>query len=710
MAWMVRAGGPGTQNKEWKQVMRYSVQNIRNVCLLGHGGSGKTALAESLLYMTGAIDRMGKAADGNTVCDYDPEEIKRQISISLAVAPLEFKGCKINVLDTPGSFDFSGEVMEALRAADAAIIVCSAKDGISVGLEKAWKYCEERNMPRFIYISKTDEENADYNATFDALRAKYGNKIAPVVVPIWDEDKKIIGIIDVMNKRAYEMRDGKREEIEIPEGKEDVVTQFNDALKESVAETSEAFMDKFFSGEDFTYAEMIQGLRQGVRELSLFPVLCGSAVNTMGSLMLLDYISELLPTPMEGNYHKATRQDGETEEFVVSPGGVPTAFVFKTVADQYGKYSYVKVLSGVIKPNMSLVNATTGETEKLGRIYIMRGKKATETDELGVGDIGAIGKMEKVRTGDTLCDPRKIVALKQIPFAEPCYSVAIAPKTKGQDDKVAQGLYRLNEEDPSFSVVNNAETHQMVLYAAGDIQVDVLVAKLKSRFNVEAELKAPRVPYREKIRKTVQKQGRHKKQTGGSGQFGDVWIRFEPNPEEEQMVFAEEVFGGSVPKNFFPAVEKGLKEACVHGPLAGYPVVNLKAVLYDGSYHPVDSSEIAFKTAAQLAYKAAMPEANPVLLEPVGELKVVVPDSYMGDVIGDLNKRRGRVMGMNPTGDGEQEIEAEVPMAEMTSYAIDLRAMTQSRGSYTFHFVRYEDCPPAAQEKAIAAAKALADE
>ena len=710
MAWMVRAGGPGTQNKEWKQVMRYSVQNIRNVCLLGHGGSGKTALAESLLYMTGAIDRMGKAADGNTVCDYDPEEIKRQISISLAVAPLEFKGCKINVLDTPGSFDFSGEVMEALRAADAAIIVCSAKDGISVGLEKAWKYCEERNMPRFIYISKTDEENADYNATFDALRAKYGNKIAPVVVPIWDEDKKIIGIIDVMNKRAYEMRDGKREEIEIPEGKEDVVTQFNDALKESVAETSEAFMDKFFSGEDFTYAEMIQGLRQGVRELSLFPVLCGSAVNTMGSLMLLDYISELLPTPMEGNYHKATRQDGETEEFVVSPGGVPTAFVFKTVADQYGKYSYVKVLSGVIKPNMSLVNATTGETEKLGRIYIMRGKKATETDELGVGDIGAIGKMEKVRTGDTLCDPRKIVALKQIPFAEPCYSVAIAPKTKGQDDKVAQGLYRLNEEDPSFSVVNNAETHQMVLYAAGDIQVDVLVAKLKSRFNVEAELKAPRVPYREKIRKTVQKQGRHKKQTGGSGQFGDVWIRFEPNPEEEQMVFAEEVFGGSVPKNFFPAVEKGLKEACVHGPLAGYPVVNLKAVLYDGSYHPVDSSEIAFKTAAQLAYKAAMPEANPVLLEPVGELKVVVPDSYMGDVIGDLNKRRGRVMGMNPTGDGETVLEAEVPMAEMTSYAIDLRAMTQSRGSYTFHFVRYEDCPPAAQEKAIAAAKALADE
>ena len=565
-------------------------------------------------------------------------------------------------------------------------------------------------MPRFIYISKTDEENSDYNATFEALREKYGNKIAPVVVPIWNEGKKVTGIIDVLNKRAYEMQNGKRVEIDIPEGKEAVITEFNDALKESVAETSEEFMDKFFGGEDFTYAEMIQGLRQGVRELSLFPVLCGSAVNTMGSLMLMDYIVDLLPNPMEGNYHKATRQDGETEPFVVSPGGVPTAFVFKTVSDQYGKYSYIKVLSGVVTSDLTLVNARTGASEKLGRLYVMRGKKAEEVKELGCGDIGAIGKMEKVKTGDTLCDPRKVVALKQIPFAEACYSVAIAPKTRGQEDKVAQGLNRLNEEDPSFYVVNNAETHQMVIYAAGDIQVDVLVSKLKSRFNVDAELKAPRVPYREKIRKTVQKQGRHKKQTGGSGQFGDVWIRFEPNLEEEEMVFAEEVFGGSVPKNFFPAVEKGLREACVHGPLAGYPVVNLKAVLYDGSYHPVDSSEIAFKTAAQLAYKAAMPEANPVLLEPVGELKVTVPDSYMGDVIGDLNKRRGRVMGMTPTEGGEQVIEAEVPMAEMTSYAIDLRAMTQSRGSYVFHFVRYEDCPPAAQEKAIAAAKAMAEE
>ena len=690
--------------------MSYSVQNIRNVCLLGHSGSGKTALAESLLFMTGALKRMGTSADGNTVCDYDPEEIRRQISISTAVAPLEYKGCKINLLDTPGAFDFTGEVMEALRAADAAIIVCSAKDGISVGFEKVWKYCQERDMPRFIYISKTDEENSDYNATFNALREKYGNKIAPLVVPMWDEDKNTTGLIDVLNKRAYELQDFKRVEVDIPADKVDVVSEFNEALKESVAETSEEMMDKYFGGEAFTYAEMIQGLRQGVRELSMFPVLFGSAINCMGSLMLLDYIVDLLPNPMEGNYHKATMASGETEEFVVSPGGVPTAYVFKTISDQYGKYSLIKVLSGEITSDLALVNARTGDTEKLGRLYKMCGKKAEEVKELTCGDIGAIGKMDKVKTGDTLCDSRKVVALKGIPFPEPCYSKAIAPKTRGQDDKVAAGLARMNEEDPSFTVVNNSETRQVVLSGAGDMQLDVLVSRLKSRFGVEAELSPARVPYRETIKKKVEAHGRHKKQTGGSGQFGDVWIRFEPNPDAEEMEFAEEVFGGSVPKNFFPAVEKGLREACVHGPLAGYPVVNLKAVLYDGSYHPVDSSEIAFKTAAQLAYKAAMPEANPVLLEPVGELKVTVPDSYMGDVIGDLNKRRGRVMGMNPAPGGEQIIEAEVPMAEMTSYAIDLRAMTQSRGSFTFHFVRYEDCPPMAQEKAIAAAKALAEE
>ena len=683
----------------------YTANAIRNICLLGHSGSGKTALAESLLYMTGAIDRIGKNADGNTVCDYDPEEIRRNISISTALVPLEYKNSKINLLDTPGGFDFAGAAMEALRAADAAILVCSAKDGITVGFEKAWKYCEERNMPCFIYISKVDEDNSDYNATFNALRERYGNRVAPVVVPIWDSSRKVTGIIDVLNKRAYEMQNLKRVEIAVPDGKDEVITEFNDALKESVAETSEEFMDKFFGGEDFTYAEMIKGMHKGVLDRTMFPVLCGSGMNCLGSLMLMDHIIDLLPNPIEGNYHKATRADGETEEFVVSPGGVPSAFVFKTVSDQYGKYSYVKVLSGDITSDTTLVNARTGETEKLGRLYAMCGKKNTEVKVLTCGDIGAIGKMDKVKTGDTLCDPRKVVSLKGIPYAPACYSMAIAPKTRGQEEKVGTGLNRLNEEDPSFTLVNNAETKQLVLSGAGDQQLDVLVAKLKSRFGVDAVLSPAKIAFREKIKKTVEAHGRHKKQTGGSGQFGDVWVRFEPQYEQDELIFDVAVVGGAVPKNFNPAVEKGIQEAVKKGPLAGYPMVNLKATLYDGSYHPVDSNEMAFKLAAILAFKEAMPNAAPTLLEPVMALTVTIPDSYMGDVIGDLNKRRGRVMGMTPDADGNQVVEAEVPQAEMSSYAIDLRAMTQARGSFTMKFERYEEVPKVNQDKIIEEAK-----
>ena len=684
----------------------YTVNAIRNVCLLGHSGSGKSALAESLLYMTGAIDRIGRNADGNTVCDYDPEEIRRNISISTSVVPLEYHNCKINLLDTPGGFDFSGATMEALRAADAAILVCSAKDGITVGFEKAWQYCEERNMPRFVYISKVDEDHSDYNATFNALRERYGNKIAPVVVPIWDNAHRVTGIIDVLNKRAYEMRNLKRVEIQVPDDKGPVIEEFNDALKEAVAETDEALMDRFFEGDDFTYREMITGLHQGVSELSMFPVLCGSGVTCLGSLMLMDHIVELLPNPVQGNYHKATTADGSTEEFVVSPGGVPCAFVWKTVSDQYGKYSYIKVLSGEITPDTTLVNARTGDTEKLGRLYTICGKKATEVKILSCGDIGAIGKMDRVKTGDTLCDPRKVVSLKSIPYAPPCYSMAIAPKTKGQDEKVGSGLIRLNEEDPSFIISNNPETKQLVISGAGDQQLDVIVSKLKSRFGVEAVLSPAKIAYRERIKKKVEAHGRHKKQTGGSGQFGDVWVRFEPQDEQDDLLFAEEVFGGSVPRNFYPAVEKGLQEAVQKGPLAGYPLVGLKATLYDGSYHPVDSNELSFKLAAILAFKEAMPNAMPTILEPIGSLQVTIPDSYMGDVIGDLNKRRGRVMGMNPAGHGITVVEAEVPMAEMSSYAIDLRAMTQARGSFSLNFDRYEEVPKANQAKIIADAKA----
>ncbi len=689
--------------------MSYSAQNIRNVCLLGHGGNGKTSLAESMLYLTGGTLRLGTVPDGNTVSDYDPEEVKRQISISTSILPVEYNGCKINLLDAPGYFDFAGEVVEALQAADAAIIVCSAKSGMSVGAEKAWKYCADRKLPRILYVSKTDEDNSDYNAAFATLRERFGKNVAPLVAPIWDENKKVIGIIDVLHKRAFEVGPkGERVEIDVPDDKKPVLDELYDALKESVAETSEEMMDKYFSGEDFSYAEMVHGLRQGVRDLSLFPVLCGSAFSGLGTRMVLDAMVELLPSPVEGRPLMGENADGEVDEFVAAPGALPAAFVWKTVSDQYGKYSFLKVLSGSLKPDMPVVNARTGETEKLGRLYVMKGKKAEETKELECGDIGAVAKMDKLKTGDTLCDPRKVVKLEPIPFAEPCYSVAIAPKTKGQEDKIAAGLIRMNEEDPSFTWVNNAETRQLVVSGAGDMQLDVIVSRLKSRFGVDAELSEPRVAYREKIRKKVEVQGRHKKQTGGHGQFGDVWMRFEPG-ENEELEFCVEVVGGAVPKNYFPAVEKGMKEAVLHGVLAGYPVVNLKATLYDGSYHPVDSSEMAFKTAVQLAYKAGMPQANPILLEPIGELKVTVPDSYMGDIMGDLNKRRGRVMGADPDGEGNQVITAEVPMAEMARYAIDLRSMTQGRGSFTFHFVRYEEATPQAQEKAIEAAKAMAD-
>ena len=665
-----------------------SAKDIRNIVLLGHGGSGKTTLAESMLFMTGGTDRFGKVTDGNTTCDYDAEEIKRNISISLAVAPVKYKNVKINVLDTPGNFDFAGEVLSGIRAAECAVLVCGAKDGLSVGAERAWKMLG--NKPRMIFINRTDEENSDYNACFDALKGKFGTAVAPIVAPIIDGSKKVTGIVDLLHNKAYEVKGGKAAECAIPADIAD-----------------EELMEKFFETMELSAEEIAKGLKLGVRDGSVAPVLCGSAISGLGVDMLMQTVLDLVPVATDMPAEAAQDDDGNAVEVAHDENGATAAIVFKTVSDQYGKFSLVKVVRGKITGDMSLYDTTTGNTEKLGRLYTLKGKKNEEVKEICCGDIGAIAKMDRVKTGDTLCDPKSIVKLAGMPYAEPCYSRAIAPKTRGQEEKLGTGLNRLNEEDPTFTVVNNAETHQMVVSGAGDIQIDVLVSKLKTRFGVDAELDTPRVPYREKIRKTVQKQGRHKKQTGGSGQFGDVWVRFEPNEESEEMVFAEEVFGGSVPKNFFPAVEKGLREAVLHGPLAGYPVVNLKCVLYDGSYHPVDSSEIAFKTAANLAYKAAMPEASPVLLEPVCELKVTVPDQYMGDILGDLNKRRGRVMGMTPTGDGEQVIEAECPEAELMSYAIDLRSMTQSRGSFTMHFVRYEQCSADAQEKAVAAAKAM---
>ena len=670
--------------------MSYETKNIRNICLLGHGNSGKTSLAESMLFTTGAIDRQGKVSDGNTVCDYDAEESKRQITISASVAPVEFGGCKINVLDCPGYFDFVGEALAAIRAVEAGVILCSAKDGISVGAERSWKYLKAANVPVAFCISKCDEEHGDYYAVLDALKAKYGSIVCAVTVPMSDGT----GVIDVVHNVAYQTKGGKTSKVAVPASDAGKVEELREALMETAAGATEELMEKFFENMELSEEDTIEGLRIGLRERSVVPVFASAAMSNIGTEALLQGIVDYVSNPAE--------MDG------IDPAGTTVGFVFKTISDQFGKYSFVKIMQGKITADMSLRDVRTSSTDKLGRLYTVCGKKTTEVKEACCGDIVAVGKMDW-KTGDTVCDPKNEVELPAIELPEPCYSMAISPKTKGQDDKVAGGLARLNEEDISFHLVNNAETHQMVISGEGDIQVDVLCAKLKSRFGVETELKPARVPYREKIKGKVEAHGRHKKQSGGSGQFGDVWIRFEPQDEQDDMIFAEEVFGGSVPKNFFPSVEKGLRNAVVKGVLAGYPLVGLKATLYDGSYHPVDSNDMAFQTAARLAYQDGIPKAKPTILEPIGLLQVTIPDANLGDIMSDISsKRRGTVLGMTAE-DGMQTVEAEVPMAEMSSYTIDLRSMTQGRGSFTCKFIRYEEAPGNVQQKVIEEAKAAED-
>lgn len=677
--------------------MSYETKTIRNVCLLGHGGSGKTTLAESMLYMTGAIDRQGKVADGNTVCDYDAEEIKRQITISTGIAPVNYGGCKINVLDCPGFFDFAGEVMCALRAVEAGIIFCSAKDGISVGAERSWKYLKNANMPTMFYISKTDEDHGDFDAVLAALQEKYGSTVCAVTAPMSDGT----GVIDLVHNVAYQTKGNKTVKVDVPAADADKVEALRETLFETAAGADEELMEKFFEDMMLSEEDTIKGICIGLKDRSVIPVLCGSAASGIGTEAVLQAIVDYVPNPAE--MPAVPTADGKT--LTVDPNGAPCAFVFKTISDQFGKYSFIKVLSGTITSDLSLRNTRARSTDKLGRMYTICGKKTTEVKEACCGDIVAVGKMDW-KTGDTVCDAKSEVELPAIELPEPCYSMAISPKTKGQDDKVASGLARLNEEDISFTLVNNAETHQMVISGAGDIQVDVLCSKLKSRFGVETELKPARVAYREKIKGKVEAHGRHKKQSGGSGQFGDVWIRFEPQDESDDMIFAEEVFGGSVPKNFFPSVEKGLRNAVTKGVLAGYPLVGLKATLYDGSYHPVDSNDMAFQTAARLAYQDGIPKAKPTILEPIGLLKVTIPDANLGDIMSDISsKRRGTVLGMTAE-DGMQTVEAEVPMAEMSSYTIDLRSMTQGRGSFSCKFVRYEEAPGNVQQKVIEEAKA----
>ena len=683
--------------------MSYTARDIRNVCLIGHGGDGKTALAESMLYYTKGTDRLGKSAEGTTVSDFDPEEIKRKYSISTSIIPIEYGKSKINLFDNPGYFDFAGEVMQSIRVVDSGVIVVSAKNGIGVGTEKSWKYLYERKLPRFVYISKLDEEHADFFKTFEALREKFGKTLAPIVIPITEGDKTV-GIVDIIHKNAFLSGKGKTQHTDIPADLQDKVEEYYEFLCEAVAETSEENMEKYFAGEPFTLGEIITGINRGVKDLSLVPVFCGSAMTGLGTEALIHGLVDFAPDPTEGYPQEAVNENGEEVTINCAPEETPVMYIFKTVSDQYGKQSFFKVISGDVTPDLTLENARSGDMEKLGHIYTVKGKKTTEVKVLNCGDIGVVSKLASVKTGDTLCVPARPLTLKPAEYPEPCHSRAIYAKVKGQEEKIASGLTRLAEEDLSFKLVNNAETKEMVLTGAGDIHLDVLCSKLRSKFGVESELREPKVAYRETIRKSATVRGRHKKQSGGHGQFGDVVIEFSPG-ETQELTFEEKVVGGAVPKNFFPAVEKGLRESCEKGVLAGYPMVFVKATLLDGSYHPVDSSEMAFKMAASLAYKEGIPQAGPVILEPIGSLKVTIPDSMMGDIMGDLNKRRGRIMGMTPDDDGNQVVEAEVPMSEMMSYAIDLRSMTQGSGSFTFAFVRYEEAPATTQQAIIEAAK-----
>ena len=687
---------------------QYQAKNIINLAVAGHGGAGKTSLAEAMLYLAGVSDRRGKVGEGNTVCDYDPEEIRRKASISAASAPLEWKNKKINLLDAPGLFDFEGGMCEAMRAADTALIVVSGRDGVAVGMEKAFAAAEKNGLAKIFFVNGLCDESARFYRVFEDLKANFGPSVCPVVVPFIQDGQANI-YINLLEYKAYDYSGGKPVAVAMPD-MGDRLEGLRTAIYEAVAETDDALFEKYFAGEPFTPEEVIVGVSKGVKSGTITPVFCGDALLMRGMEQFMDGLCWLAPSAEEKAGEIGLDVDGSPVELSVNEDGAAAAIVFKTVADPFiGKLSYVKVVSGKISTDSQLVNMRTGNTERVGKTVMLVGKKQVDVKYIGAGDIGAIPKLTATNTGDTLCSPTRKVTLDGVEYPNPTLRMAIVPAKKGEEDKVAQGMMRLSEEDPTLQFSTNNETHEMILSGLGEQHLDVAVSKLKSKFGVDVTLKKPKVPYRETIRKTVQVQGRHKKQTGGHGQFGDVWIEFSPC-DSEGLEFGERVVGGSVPKGFFPAVEKGLRECIQRGPLAGYPVVGLSAVLYDGSYHPVDSSEMAFKTAAALAYKAGMPQANPVLLEPIGHLKATVPDANMGDVMGEVNKRRGRVLGMEPAGEGKQTVEADVPMAEMHDFTTFIRQCTQGRGSFTFGFERYEEAPSNVAQKVIEEAKAEAGE
>ncbi|MGI6265221.1 MAG: elongation factor G [Acutalibacteraceae bacterium] len=681
---------------------QYKAKDIRNIALIGHAGSGKTSLAEAAFYLTGQADRLGRVADGNTVCDFDPEEIRRGASVSTAILPLEWKDTKMNLLDTPGLFDFSAGLSEGMRAAGSAVIVLSGKSGVTVGAQKGFRAARKKGIANIFFINKLDSEHADFYKVFEELKAKFGPMVCPIVVP-HVVDHKVECYVNLVEYKAYTYKDGKSTEVPIPDMGHRL-DGLRTAINEAVAETSEELMEKYFSGEEFTPDELIMGLASGVRKGEIAPVFCGTALNLEGVDQLLNGLRWLAPWAETVAGEKAVDPAGNEVELAVNEDAQTAAIVFKSVVDPFvGKLLYFKVISGKVAPDMSLLNMRTGAQEKIGKVFTVRGKKQEDAPFIGAGDIGAVAKLNNTNTGDTLCSPVRPVVLSGIEFEKPSLSMAIVAKNKGDEEKIATGLQRLMEEDPTISFELNAETHEQVLSGLGEQHLDVVASKLKTKFGVEIAMQAPKVPYRETIRKKVKVQGRHKKQSGGHGQFGDVWMEFEPC-EGDELIFEETVFGGSVPKNFFPAVEKGFRDSAQKGVLAGYPLVGVKATLVDGSYHPVDSSEMAFKTAASLAYKAGIPQAGPVLLEPIASMQITVPNDVTGDVMGDVTKRRGRVLGMTPSEEDDSMtcVEAEVPMAETADFSTALRSMTQGRGFFSMAFERYEEAPQQVAQKVIA--------
>lgn len=686
-----------------KTMTQYSAKNIINLAVAGHSGSGKTSLSEAMLYLSGASDRRGKVQDGNTVMDHDPEEIKRKTSVAVGAAQLEWKNKKINIIDAPGLFDFEGAMSEAMRAADTALIVVSGKNGIAVGTEKAFEAANRRDLSKFVFVNGLADEDARFYRVFEDLKAQFGPSICPVVVPYIVDGKADI-YVNILEYKAYDYSEGKPVEVPLPD-MGDRLGGLREAVCEAVAETDDELFEKFFAGEEFTPEDIILGISKGVKTGAITPVFCGDAMLMRGMEQFLDGLAWLAPSAEEHAGEIAVDVDGNPVEIAVNEEGATAAIVFKTIADPFiGKLSYVKVISGKITSDTPIINMRTGNPEKIGKLVSLVGKKQEEVKSIVAGDIGAIPKLSGANTGDTLCSPLRKVILEPVEYPTFTLSMAVVPAVKGEEDKIAQGMQRLMEEDPTITFGPNNETRELIISGLGEQHLDVIVSKLKTKFGVDVSLKDPKVAYRETIRKPVKVQGKHKKQTGGHGQFGDVWIEFEPD-ENDGLEFAERVVGGAVPKGFFPAVEKGLREAIMKGPLAGYPVVGLKATLYDGSYHPVDSSEMSFKMAASLAYREGMPKANPVMLEPFGYLKATVPDANMGDIMGEVNKRRGRVLGMSPADGGKQVVEAEVPMAEMHDFSTYMRQVTQGRGSFTFDFARYEEAPHNVAEKVIAESK-----